>query len=196
MSEFLSRLGGAALNDLKGTPLDKILNHLMGGQQGASGLEALVERLRNGGLSDRVESWISTGTNRPVAPQELEQTLGGAGEADRLASDAGMERPGLLALLSQMLPRLIDGLTPQGRMPAQGDMPEAGLNGMLRQILGHLSGDREAAAQPSGPLATTGAGEEGSHRFGESPSTGKPEVGQSVSGSGTQPKGSGPALET
>ncbi len=41
MSEFLSRLGGAASNDLKGTPLDKVLNHLMGGQQGASGLEAL-----------------------------------------------------------------------------------------------------------------------------------------------------------
>ena len=56
MSEFLLRLGGAALNDLKGTPLDKILNHLMGGQQGASGLEALVEKLRSGGLGDRVES--------------------------------------------------------------------------------------------------------------------------------------------
>ncbi len=41
MSGFLSRLGGTALNDLKGTPLDKVLNHLMGGQQGASGLEAL-----------------------------------------------------------------------------------------------------------------------------------------------------------
>ncbi len=44
MSEFLSRLGAAALNDLKGTPLDRILNHLMGGRPGASGLEALVEQ--------------------------------------------------------------------------------------------------------------------------------------------------------
>jgi uncharacterized protein YidB (DUF937 family) len=93
-------MGGAALNDLKGTPLDRILNRLMGGQQGASGLEALVEKLRSGGLGDRVESWISTGTNRPVAPQELERALSPE-ETDRLASDAGMERPGLLALLSQ-----------------------------------------------------------------------------------------------
>ncbi len=77
MSEFLSRLGGAALYDLKGTPLDRILNHLMGGQQGASGLEALVEKLRDGGLREQVESWISTGNNRPVAPQELERALGG-----------------------------------------------------------------------------------------------------------------------
>ncbi len=137
MSGFLSRLGGTVLNDLKGTPLDKMLNHLMGGQQGASGLEALVEKLRNGGLGDRVESWSSTGANRPVAPQELEQALG-TGEADRLASGSGMERSGLLAVLSQVLPRLIDGLTPQGRLPTQGEVPEGGLGGMLRQILGHL----------------------------------------------------------
>jgi uncharacterized protein YidB (DUF937 family) len=103
MSEFLSRLGGAALNDLKGTPLDKILNHLMGGQQGASGLEVLVEKLRSGGLGDRVESWISTAPTVPVAPQELEQALS-TEEADRLASNTGMERPGLLAFSARCCP--------------------------------------------------------------------------------------------
>ena len=149
MSEFLSRLGGAALNDLKGTPLDKILNHLMGGQQGASGLEALVEKLRSGGLADRVESWISTGANRPVAPQELEQALS-TEEADRLASNTGMERPGLLALLSQMLPRLVDGMTPQVRLPTQGEMSEGGIGAMLRQILGHLGGEQDSAAPQGG----------------------------------------------
>lgn len=166
MSEFLSRLGGAALNDLKGTPLDKILNHLMGGQQGASGLEALVEKLRSGGLADRVESWISTDANRPVAPQELEQALS-TEEADRLASNTGMERPGLLALLSQMLPRLVDGMTPQGRLPTQGEMPEGGIGAMLRQILGHLGGERDPAAPQGG--SQTSADAEAPHQFGESP---------------------------
>ena len=169
MSEFLSRLGGAALNDLKGTPLDKILNQLMGGQQGASGFEALVEKLRNGGLREQVESWISTGTNRPVAPQELERALG-EGEVDRLASSAGVERPGLLALLSQMLPRLIDGMTPQGRMPTQGEMPEGGLGGTLRQILGHLGGERDAVPPSAGTQG--GEGDESPQRFGESPPAG------------------------
>jgi uncharacterized protein YidB (DUF937 family) len=176
VSEFLSRMGGAALNDLKGTPLDKILNHLMGGQQGASGLEALVEKLRSGGLGDRVDSWISTGTNRPVAPQELEQALS-PGETDRLASDAGMERPGLLALLSQMLPRLIDGLTPQGRMPTQGEVPQGGLGGMLRDILGHLGGERGA--------------DDGPRPFGESPPQGAP-----ATESPARPQGTGPVRNT
>ena len=169
MSEFLSRLGGAALNDLKGTPLDKILNHLMGGQQGASGLEALVEKLRSGGLADRVESWISTDANRPVAPQELEQALS-TEEADRLASNTGMERPGLLALLSQMLPRLVDGMTPQGRLPTQGEMPEGGIGAMLRQILGHLGGEQDSAAPQGG--SQTNADAEAPHNFGESPPAG------------------------
>jgi uncharacterized protein YidB (DUF937 family) len=164
MSEFLSRLGGAALNDLKGTPLDKILNQLMGGQQGASGLEALVEKLRSSGLQEQVDSWISSGSNRPVAPQELEAALG-EGETDRLASSAGMERPGLLALLSQMLPRLIDGMTPQGRLPAAGETPEGGLGGMLRQILGHLGGERDMASPG-------GADSDDARRFGESPPVG------------------------
>lgn len=164
MSEFLSRFGGAALNDLKGTPLDKVLNRLMGGQHGASGLEAMVEKLRSGGLADRVDSWISTGTNRPVAPQEVEQALGSE-EADRLASDAGMERPGLLAVLSQMLPKLIDGLTPQGRMPQRGEVPESGFGGMLREILGHLGGDRDT---PAGEQIGADSG----RKFGESPASG------------------------
>ena len=168
MSEFFSRLGGAALNDLKGTPLDKILNHLMGGQPGASGLEALVEKLRNGGLREQVDSWISTGPNRPVAPQDLERALG-EGETDRLASEAGTERPGLLAVLSQMLPRLIDGLTPQGRLPTQGEMPEGGLGGMLRQILGHLGGEPNAGTPQTGAQASVDA--ESTRNFGESPPT-------------------------
>lgn len=172
MSEFLSRMGGAALNDLKGSPLDKILSQLMGGQQGASGLEALVGKLRNGGLADRVESWISTGANRPVAPQELEQALSPE-ETDRLASGAGMERPGLLALLSQVLPRLIDGLTPQGRLPSQEEVPQGGLGSILRDILGHLGGER-------------GTDEGGARRFGESPSSDGP----------APPQGTGPVRRT
>lgn len=169
MSEFLSRLGGAALNDLKGSPLDKVLNQLMGGQQGASGLEVLLEKLRDGGLRDRVESWISTGANRPVAPQELERAIGDE-ETDRLASGAGVERQGLLALLSQVLPRVIDGLTPQGHLPKQGEMPEGGLGAMLRQILGHLGGERDAASTQAGPK--TGEGADSPLGFGESPPVG------------------------
>ena len=214
MSEFLSRLGGAALNDLKGTPLDRILNHLMGGQPGASGLQALVERLRGSGLGDRVDSWISTGENRPVAPQELEQALGPR-ETEQLAQESGMERGGLLALLAQFLPRLVDGLSPQGHLPGrEEEMPQGGLSGMLGSILGQLGGaGGEQTGQGLGGAIPTGGhgaapyggaggdaarrpglgagGEAGIPRFGEAPSS---DASAPASGQGGPPlsQGSGP----
>jgi uncharacterized protein YidB (DUF937 family) len=157
MSEFLSRLGGAALNDMKGTPLDRILNHLMGGQPGASGLQALVDRLRGAGLGDRVESWIGTGENRPVQPQELDRAFPGQ-EADRMAHEAGMERPGLLALLSQVLPKLVDAMTPEGHLPKAGD--DAPISAVPGQpdVPGSASGMGAADQMPRGGAAAAPLG--------------------------------------
>jgi uncharacterized protein YidB (DUF937 family) len=162
MSEFLSRLGGAALNDMKGTPLDRILNQLMGGQPGASGLQALVERLRGAGLGDRVESWIATGENRPVQPQELDRAFEGP-EADSMAHAAGMERPGLLALLSQVLPKLVDAMTPDGYLPQPGDdAPTSAVPGQPN-VAGSASGMGAEGGMPRGggaaaPLGGAGGG--------------------------------------
>lgn len=172
MSEFLSRLVAGALNRLQETPLERILTRLTGGRPGAAGLGALVERLRAGGLADRVESWIATGENRPVAPQELERALGPQ-ETDRMAREAGLDRPGLLLLLSQVLPRLVDGLTPQGRLPSQEEL-QAGAGGgrlgeLLPSILGRLAGagaagagqGREGAILPGGTAAAVHGQESG-----------------------------------
>jgi len=168
MSEFLSRLGTAVSQGLKGgAPLDQILTHLTGGQGGAAGLGTLVERLRASGLGDRVDSWISTGANRPVAPEELERALGPE-ETDRAAQQAGMDRPGLLGLLAGLLPRLVDGLTPSGRLPSREEMPQGGLGEMLSGILGQLGGAGAAStgqgmegAIPRGGVGATPYGDTG-----------------------------------
>lgn len=159
MSEFLSHMGGVAMDRLHGSPLSRIINHLMGGQSGASGVQALVDKLRGGGLGETVDSWVGSGPNRPVQPAELERAIGPQ-EADRLAEGTGMERGGLMAILSQFLPRLVDGLTPNGRLPARDDeLPgggTGGLQGMLGGILGRLGGDQpgdqpgQTSAQPGG----------------------------------------------
>ncbi|MDO9711359.1 YidB family protein [Paracraurococcus lichenis] len=191
MSEFLSRLGGAALDDLRGTPLDRILNHLLGGQPGASGLQGLVERLRGAGLGDRVESWIGTGPNRPVQPAELERAFPGA-EADRLAQESGMQRPGLLALLSQALPRVIDAMTPDGQIaqagadaamhavPGQPDVPGAA-SGM--GALGGMPHGSPAAA----PLGGTGGDAGRQAGQGAGGESGLPRLGPAPGGNTTAP---------
>ena len=210
MSEFLSRLGGAALNDMKGTPLDRILNHLMGGQPGASGLQALVDRLRDAGLGDRVESWIGTGENRPVQPQELERAFQGK-EADSMAHEAGMERPGLLALLSQVLPKLVDAMTPEGHLPKGGDAPMSAVPGQP-DVPGSAAGMGAEGRMPRGgaaaaPLGGAGGGalhhagqgagaEAGMPRFGTAPTSDAPApasgtLGPNPAGPSGRPDGAG-----
>jgi len=158
MTDFLSRLGGSALEALRGTPLDRILNYLMG--DGTAGLAPLVDRLRQGGLGREVESWVATGRNEPVTPDQLEQALGEP-EVDRLSREGGVDRGGLLGGLSALLPALVDGLTPRGRLPeSEDEMREGGLGELLGDLLrgGHggawLGGLLGGAAAGGGGLAT------------------------------------------
>ena len=89
----------------------------------AGGLGALVEKFRQGGLEDLVKSWIGTGPNKPVAPNQLQQALGPNTVAD-LERETGMPREDLLLQLSRFLPEVIDKLSPdeiaERERPARG----------------------------------------------------------------------------
>lgn len=103
-----------------------------GGQGGAGGgLADIVSRLQQGGLGDVVGSWVGTGQNLPVSPEQLGGALGNdvlAGLAQRSGIDAGE----LLGPLSQLLPQVVDQLTPGGELP-QGGMD---MGAVLGQLLG------------------------------------------------------------
>ncbi|MCJ2121844.1 YidB family protein [Methylobacterium sp. J-077] len=86
------------------------------GQGDLGGLDGLVDRFRQGGLGDVIESWIGHGSNRPVAPAQLAQALG-PDTLDTLQSQTGMDREALLSQLAQALPEVVHALTPQGRVP-------------------------------------------------------------------------------
>jgi uncharacterized protein YidB (DUF937 family) len=88
------------------------------GQGDLGGLDGLVDRFRQGGLGDVMESWIGHGTNRPVAPAQLAQALG-PDTLDTLQSQTGMDREALLSQLAQALPEVVHALTPQGRVPGE-----------------------------------------------------------------------------
>ncbi len=103
---------------------------------GLGGLAGLVALFQQAGLGDIVNSWISTGANLPISPQQLGSVLGNdrvAGMAGQLGLDAG----GLLGQLSQLLPQVVDQLTPGGRLPA-GDAGGLGELGGLAGMLGGL----------------------------------------------------------
>ena len=100
-----------------------MLAHQGGGAAGdgamGGGLAGLVEQFQRGGLGDVMNSWIGTGQNLPVAPDQLGQVLGGD-LLGKLAQHTGMDQGDLLGQLSQLLPQMVDKATPEGRIPEGG----------------------------------------------------------------------------
>src|SRR5579872_1591020 len=82
----------------------------------SGGLSELVQRLDQGGLGDAVRSWIGSGPNQQIAPEQLHQAIG-PDTVDRLSQQTGISHSALLPLLAQALPLIVDRLTPNQRVP-------------------------------------------------------------------------------
>jgi uncharacterized protein YidB (DUF937 family) len=114
-----------------GSPLNNVLANLVGGtgQGGAvegaaagGGLSALLARFENAGLGHLVQSWVGSGDNQPVTPEQLHSALGEE-HVQTMAAQSGLTPHELLQQLSQCLPQLIDRMTPNGHPSAAPDRP-------------------------------------------------------------------------
>ena len=85
------------------------------------GLAGLIEQFRNNGLEDAINSWIGTGQNQPISPGDLHRVLGRE-TVDQLSQQTGLAHGDLLSQLSNILPGVIDRLTPNGQVPASADL--------------------------------------------------------------------------
>lgn len=164
---LLDSVVGAALGQLQGGAqqaggsgggqadlLGAVLGMLTQGGQGAgagglAGLAGLVAQFQKAGLGDVVNSWVGTGQNLPIRPDQLGQALGPdvlSGLSSRLGGAPTSE---LLGPLAQLLPQLVDTLTPNGQLP-QGN-PDLG------SLLAGLAGG--AAGGPGSPGGAGGLGD-------------------------------------
>lgn len=100
--------------------------------QQSGGLPGLLSRLQEGGLGEQAASWVSTGPNQSVSADQIGGALGGD-LLGSLARHAGVGQQDLAGSLAQMLPQLIDRMTPDGQAPAGGAMPDLG--GLLGSLL-------------------------------------------------------------
>ena len=82
-----------------------------------SGLSELVERFKQNGHGDVVDSWVNTSPNKNIAPSQVEQAIGPE-VLDTLSQQTGFSREEILARLSRELPNAVDKYTPDGRLPA------------------------------------------------------------------------------
>ncbi len=102
------------------------------GQQG--GLGGLMEKFNQAGMGDVVGSWVGKGENMPINADQLSQVLGSGAIGD-IAAKLGMSQGEAGGALAQMLPGIIDQLTPNGQAPEGGLGGAGDLMGMLGKML-------------------------------------------------------------
>ena len=115
--------GGGGLGGGMPGGLGGLLGGLLGGGGGLAGggLGGLLDQFRQSGYGEHVDSWVGTGQNRRLAPDELSQALG-PDTLDELEQQTGLPRQQLLSELSQELPDAVDQFTPDGRLPAEQEV--------------------------------------------------------------------------
>ncbi len=105
--------------------LDGILGGIVGGEMAAvvngviakhGGLSGMVAQFHRQGLGETINSWISTGANQSISPDQLQQVLG-SDAMTQLATKVGMTPQELSAKLSTILPEIVNKMTPAGVVP-------------------------------------------------------------------------------
>ena len=122
LDSVLGALGGASGSQPqgRGDMLQAVIAMLAqppggAGAQGG-GLAGLVQQFQQGGLGDLMASWVGTGQNLPVSAEQLQGVLGHDMLA-QLAQQLGLSQGEAAGQLSQLLPQVVDKLTPGGQLP-------------------------------------------------------------------------------
>lgn len=97
-------------------------------QQG--GVSGLLEKLRQGGLGEIVQSWLSTGPNLPISENQVENVFS-SDAIGQLASKLGIDQNKATAIIAQFLPQVVDKLSPEGKEPESNDLVSMGI-GLLK----------------------------------------------------------------
>lgn len=103
------------------------------GQNG--GMAGLVQAFQNKGLGEQMASWISTGQNLPISPEQIKSVLGD-GQLGQIARQLGMNEQQAAGGLAGLLPQVIDKVTPNGQMPQGDDLMAQGLELLKGKLFG------------------------------------------------------------
>ena len=127
--------GGQGGGGTQGTLLNAVIGMLANGsggqaQGGGGGLGDLIGKFNQSGMGDVIGSWVGHGQNAPISGDQLSNVLG-SDAIGKIAAQLGLSHGEAAGQLSQMLPQVIDRLTPHGQAPAGG---LGGIGDILAQL--------------------------------------------------------------
>jgi uncharacterized protein YidB (DUF937 family) len=129
-----SMLGGQQGQQGGLAALIPVVTQMLSNDGQGGGLGGLMTKFQEAGLGDQISSWVGKGENMPINADQLSQVLGSGAIGD-IASKLGVDPSAAAGQLSEMLPGLIDKLTPNGEAPAGGLGNAGDLMGMLGGLL-------------------------------------------------------------
>jgi uncharacterized protein YidB (DUF937 family) len=106
--------GGTAQNSQHASALGAIMDYINSPQVG--GISGLQQMFQNQGLGGLISSWIGTGQNLPISQNQLQDVLHND-TLQNVAAKAGLDPSQLTGMMSQLLPHMVDKLTPNGQIP-------------------------------------------------------------------------------
>ena len=112
--------GAGGLGDLLKGGLGGLLAGGAAGGVISGGLNDLLRQFQQSGHGEAANSWVSQGPNKQISSGDLASALGGD-QIDNLMSQSGLSRQELLDGLSRYLPDVVNHLTPDGRLPTEGE---------------------------------------------------------------------------
>ena len=102
-----------------GDVLGQVLGGGSGGGGAAGGLGGLLEQLQRTGFAEQADSWVGRGANKPISPDAMTQIFGRDG-LEQISRQAGISEDEASQGLSQLLPEVVDRMTPRRRGPRGG----------------------------------------------------------------------------
>ncbi len=124
LDQITGLLGG------KGGDVSGLFGQVEGLLGSVGGLDGVMSKLQAAGLDDKLQSWIGTGDNASISGDEVKKALG-PDEVAQVAQKTGVSEDEAATGLAESLPKLIDKLTPNGKLPDAG-----GLDDALGKLLG------------------------------------------------------------
>ena len=136
LDSILGAASGKNAQSGEANPLIAVLGGLLA-QSG--GLQGLASKFAQSGQGNAFQSWVGMGENQPVSSNQIQQALG-SDQVRALAARMGVDPTLASNFLAEYLPKIVDKLTPAGKVDPAADHQE-GLTALLPSLLQSLSGD-------------------------------------------------------
>ena len=115
-----SQAGGSGLG---GNPMLRMLLPLVASMLMNGGLQKILSRLQAQGKGEQAQSWVGTGANEPVDAAAVREAMDDD-ELDQIAQQLGISQDEAAEAVAQVLPDVVDKVTPGGSLPDDTELDE------------------------------------------------------------------------